>query len=141
MPKQPKIAQSPSPQKQPYSQEIEVSKLKVQWCFELFDKGAKWHDGNYTEETFREIAGFLQGYSTMRWGLIEQDRTRNHEVCVVKMIKDAQKRLEEIKLDDYDRLWHFRFDGKKRLWGIRNGHVFRILWYDPQHKICPSEKK
>lgn len=57
------------------------------------------------------------------------------------MISEAQTRLEELKLDDEEELFRFRLDGTARVWGIREGRVFKILWWDPEHEICPSNKR
>ncbi len=56
------------------------------------------------------------------------------------MISKAQSRLLHLKLDDEEELFRFRLDGESRVWGIREGRVFRILWWDPGHEICPSAK-
>ncbi len=82
----------------------------------------------------------MKSYSTMTWGQIEQDRHRDHVVSMDSLIKEARDRLIELQLDDYP-LMRFRFDGLKRLYGIRTGRFFQVLWWDPQHKVCPSQKK
>jgi len=60
---------------------------------------------------------------------------------VASIIKDAQKRLEELKLDDVDQLYSLRLNGRERLWGIRSNDKFSILWWDPEHQICPAPLK
>lgn len=137
--KKPRHKKTPSLKKKATSQEmVPVSKKQVKWCFELFDKNITWHEDDYTEETFRTVAKNMKKYSSMTWGAIENNRHRNHSVKAHKIIPQAQKRLVELMLDDYDDIWRFRFDGLKRIWGIRDKHIFRVLWWDPQHKICPS---
>jgi hypothetical protein len=51
---------------------------------------------------------------------------------------EAKKRLKEIDLDDYDGLWELRVSGKPRVWGILNHNIFYLVWWDPDHKVCPS---
>jgi hypothetical protein len=72
-----------------------------------------------------------------------QDTIKNgsHFVNISKLIPEAQKRLTQIKKDDLDELFSFRVSGKKRVWGIREGRLFWILWWDPNHEVCPSLKK
>ena len=65
--------------------------------------------------------------------------TNSHFIPVAHLIKEAQKRAEELKIDDYE-FFSLRLDAKKRLWGIIDGGVFQIIWYDPNHEICPSHK-
>jgi len=69
----------------------------------------------------------------------KRNGTRNHAISVGEIIKPAQKRLEELNLY-YDELYSLRLTGAERLWGIIEGGVFRVIWYDPNHEICPSQK-
>jgi len=43
--------------------------------------------------------------------------------------------------DAVEDLFSLRLTGKKRLWGIRDRHVFKVFWWDPEHGVCPSELK
>ncbi|MGH9069353.1 MAG: hypothetical protein ACRD0J_17955 [Acidimicrobiales bacterium] len=53
----------------------------------------------------------------------------------------AKRRLGELDLDDYDSLWELHLTGKQRLWAVRDGPVLALLWWDPNHQVCPSHKK
>jgi hypothetical protein len=138
----PKIKEGyqPSLEKQPKAVAVPDRARTVQWCFQLFDKSACWHEKSYAEETFRHVACLLREYSGRTWGQIEQDRKRDHAVEIAGLIPEARQRLQALHLDDCGPFWRFRFDGVKRIWGIRDRHVFRILWWDPQHRVCPSKK-
>jgi len=76
---------------------------------------------------------------TVPWN--ELHATGSHSIPVSKLIRKAQRRLESLKLDDFQEIYSLRMSGKKRLWGIRVGSILRFLWWDPEHKICPSKKK
>ena len=56
------------------------------------------------------------------------------------MCLEAQKRLTDLELDDHGALWEMRLAGEPRVWGLRNGHVFYPVWWDPDHSVCPSDK-
>lgn len=103
----PKIKQGhePSSEKHPRAIDEEVRKRTVQWCFGLFDKGACWHDNTHSEETFRHVAGLLKDYSSRTWGQIAQDHKRDHSVEMSQLTPAAQRRLEELRLDDWGHLW------------------------------------
>jgi hypothetical protein len=60
---------------------------------------------------------------------------------VDKLIKEAQDRLTEISLDDLDELTSLHLTGKGRVWGIIDQGVMNLLWWDPEHQVCPSHKK
>ncbi len=129
----------PSEKKQPVIAETPVTNLRVEWCFRLFDD-FEWNGDSDSEESFRKVALHLKDYSSRTWKQIIQNKKRDHPVNVSELIRKAQQRLEDLNLGDHDLLWRFRFDGRKRIWGIKHEHVFRVLWWDPQHRICPSQK-
>ncbi len=86
-----------------------------------------------------EVVKKLGQFESMTWFQI--DAAGSHPIEVYKLIKVARDRLEELKLDDFDELYSLRLTGTQRLWGIRDRNVFRALWWDPEHEICPSPKK
>jgi hypothetical protein len=65
----------------------------------------------------------------------------NKPVPFEKLCPEAQARLREIDLEEYDGLWELRLTGKGRIWGIRRRHVFYAVWWDPTHAVCPSKMK
>jgi hypothetical protein len=87
-----------------------------------------------------EILAKMQQFETQTWGEIIRDRERNHPVAVEDMAPEAQRRIERLGLD-VDGLFRFRLDGQKRLWGIRDCAHFKIVWWDPEHKVCPSIRR
>jgi hypothetical protein len=95
-----------------------------------------WHE--IGRARLSEIRKCLQNFETMTWSEI---RNGSHMVSVDDLIRPARKRLEELKLDDLDYLFSLRLAGKERVWGILEGNIFNILWWDPLHKICPAPKK
>lgn len=54
--------------------------------------------------------------------------------------QEARQRLVELELDDQDRIFRFRMSNKRRLYGFIFGITFETVWYDAEHKICPSAK-
>jgi len=70
----------------------------------------------------------------------------SHLVKTKNLCAEAQKRLMELQkgpLEDLDleEIYSLRLTGKKRVWGIKDGNIFRLLWWDPEHEVCPSHKK
>ena len=82
----------------------------------------------------------LKNYSKRTWEEIISDNNNNASIPVKKFIRNARKRLVKIKLDDHDELFHFILSGEKRLWGFRESNYFYIIWWDPYHEICPTNK-
>lgn len=133
--------------KTPVIQESPESYLKKRpsWRFNRCDESCngKWCVKSHNE--FTEILSKLEVFEKMTWDEINKDSRNNnnkhHFIARDKWIKEAQKRADELKLFDYDQLFSFALDGKRRLWGILEDGVFTIVWYDPKHEICPSNKK
>lgn len=95
---------------------------------------------NLSGETFRDIRNKLACFETMTWGAIVGKR--HHFLSAESVCKEAMTRLQELKQDDAaDLLFSFALSGQNRLIGIRTGREFRVLWWDPDHAVSPSEKK
>ena len=115
---------------------------KMRWSFELFDEQKKWWDNDsYRAKTFNDIAGHLKSFERRCWQDIEGNRKRDHAVTIDRLVPEARKRLQELKLEDCECLMRLRFTGTQRVWGFRKDYYFMILWWDPLHKVCPSKKK
>jgi len=82
----------------------------------------------------------LRDMESMTWQHIESS-TGSHLVAAESVCKAARDRLEEIQQDDVTNLFSLRMSGAGRVWGIRDGRVLVILWWDPCHQVCPSHKK
>lgn len=108
---------------------------QISISFVLFDDTswcAEYDEGSY----FAAVAKKIKQYESMQWMDIV---SRDHRVVLGKLITKAMKRLVELRLDDVDELWRFQLNGLKRLWGVRFGSCFYVLWWDPRHVICPSK--
>lgn len=112
------------------------------WSIAIFDAAGPWGRGQPSETTlWSQIFPKLRNYESMTWGEIYRNKKRDHSVAVSGIVKVARERLVTLKLDDLDELFRFRLSGTMRVWGIREGRVFRILWWDPDHEVWPVEPK
>lgn len=89
--------------------------------------------------TLDDIIQRLKGYEGLSWH--EVHKSGSHSVSLDKIIPEAQRRLEELNLDDVDNIYSLRIGGQERIWGIKQGDAFLLLWWDPEHQVCPSNKK
>ena len=89
-----------------------------------------------------ELLARFRQWEMMTWGeILSEGRRQNHAISVNQCIDKAQERLEFLKLDDLEELTSLRVNSKGRVLGIRDREVFRILWWDPEHEVCPSRLK
>lgn len=118
-----------------------LSKTPV-WQFCKNDKDhSKWSIRtccNFNEDVMDK----LNDFEGLTWNEIinTNGRDTNHYVYVNKFIKEAQSRLSELHIYD-DQMFSLRLSGKKRLYGILDDGIFRIVWYDAEHEIYISKKK
>lgn len=97
-----------------------------------------WQDA--TEATLNSVRSRLEAFESMTWKEILLDgKKANHAVKVHLLCKSAQDRLEEIfGALDVDQLISLRVSGTERIWGLLDGATMKILWWDPDHEVCPS---
>ena len=88
----------------------------------------------------------LRHFESQTWKDLEKEqfgergKTKHHSVSISKIIPEARKRLEELKIEDVDELFSIRFSGQQRIWGIRHFSFLKILWIDLKHEICPPSR-
>ncbi len=128
------------PRKGPIDPENSNGQTPV-WSITIFDVDGPWgrelcdRDGAIWNEIFPK----LRAYESMTWSQITTNKKRDHSVSVGGISKAARDRLIELNLDDIESLFRFRLTGKIRVWGIREGRIFRLLWWDPEHEIWPVD--
>lgn len=142
MKKKPTHSQNPTTNKIPTAREnVEKhNSERLVWRVSIIDKDGKWGWGRIDSNMlWDKIHSKLKSFESMT--LHEITNKGSHNIKVNQIVKDAQKRLEEIKQADVDELFSLRLSGKERIWGIVDRNIFKILWWDPKHEICLSSKK
>lgn len=114
---------------------------QIFWSFSLIDCDGRWGFHSICKNEFHHlVTSELKSKEGINWAELKSSGG-SHSVERSKLIKAARDRLTDIHLDDIDELFSMRFSGKKRIWGIRDENVFKLLWWDPDHEICPAPKK
>lgn len=99
-----------------------------------------WHQ--VSREKILDIRQKLANFESMTWGeILVKGKQNNHLVPVNEIIRPAQERLREIDQDDVDELVSLRLAGRARVWGILEGSVLKVLWWDPEHQVYPVDKR
>lgn len=83
----------------------------------------------------------MDDWASMRWGEIDNNKKHYHMTGLDGLCSEAVDRLRYLEFADGDRLACLRFSSTQRLWGVRDADRFRILWWDPEHRVYPSRKK
>jgi len=138
--KQARAANVPSPQRKPFwfpppsfnedPPSWRISKIEMSDPF-------GWHeiDRGKLDDVRRKLAQF----ESMTWNeILVRSKKQHHSVSVADLCGEAKNRLMEVGLGDVETLVSLRLSGKERVWGWRQGATLLILWWDPDHAICPS---
>jgi hypothetical protein len=111
-----------------------------------FRKVDRFYDGEWgwpklTDNDARALHTFFHECGCKTWNEICAETSgrhrKHHPQPVESLVKEAQQRLDEIDLDDLSELFRFRLMGEQRLWGVRIGVQFYVVWWDPHHKVYP----
>jgi hypothetical protein len=97
-----------------------------------------WHQCDSHEKYF-EILVKKKAFEGMTFS--DLGKNGSHNVESWKLCKEAKDRLAELSLDDIEQLYSLRLTGTNRVWCLLQGSVMRVLWWDPNHQVCPSIKK
>ena len=125
--KTPKATQLPSDQCQP---DIRADQM---------DHGGDWGWDKFESACMQELLTKIFEFQKLSWQDLKN--SGSHFVRVGDLCSMAQKRLQVIKKEDLDELFSLRLTGRKRIWGIKEGNILWLLWWDPEHKVCSSPKK
>ena len=99
-----------------------------------------WHE--IPKDKLKDIHKQLADFERRTWREILVDsKKQNHAIPTGDLSREARTRLEELKLDDVDEVISLRLSGKERVFGIRQDVALTLLWWDPEHEVCPSELK
>ena len=147
--KRPRAAHRPSAAKQPRAKFEPESTLAQTPCWQLghLDLDGEWGWKHLDAPTLiDELHDKLRNFETMKWSEIlsaaggRRQGTNSHAIPIDELCREAQQRLASLGYEDIDELFSLRLSGTCRLWGIREGRVLRVIWYDPEHQICPSPR-
>lgn len=109
------------------------------WAFRIVDLGGPWCWSALGGDALREVLQRMRELETMTWHAISE--TGSHFIDVVRLSAAARDRLMEIQQDDVDQVYSVRVTGRRRIIGIRDGGVLRVLWWDPSHEVCPAPRR
>lgn len=120
----------------------------VVWIFDNIDRAGKFAF-DISRKDFKpyDIMEKLIEYSSMTWADIKRQthddgKSKHHLLDATKLSNEAMERLKSKKLEeDSDSIFSFALQNKLRIVGIRKNEYFHVLWYDPNHEVCPSKKR
>jgi hypothetical protein len=150
-------AKRPKVREHPESRKIKVGAdpasfdaQTIAWHFHRLDDPHVDWGWNIQPTDWREVLRQLRAFEGLTWAKIQEQAggrshgSNSHMLDVSALSTNAQRRLVELKLDEYDSVFSLRMSNTLRLYGIRDGRVLQLLWRDPHHGTrrgaCPTTK-
>jgi hypothetical protein len=137
--KQPRAIAIPTTDKTPRATTFPDEASRPEFRADRMDIGGPWDWNMLAAKHLQDFLKKLLEVQKLSWQILREKHS--HLVDINKIIPEAQKRLQKIGQDDLDQLYSLSLSGRLRVWGIKDGNIFWLLWWDPQHSICPSLKK
>lgn len=138
--KRPAVAARPEAARRPHLAPTAGDHATLAWRIGTVDRNGPWGWDKVTQSELVAIHERCADWETMRQGEFFGPGG-NKLIPTDHLCPRARARLEELELDDVDGLWELRVGGQPRVWGFRLDNVFRFLWWDPRHEVCPSTKR
>lgn len=141
--KTPKFRETISDSKTPRLESVSDYRRQFpSWQVSLLQMVDPWGWHGLEKVKTEEIRKKLSQFENKTWNtILANEGDRNHFIAKDNLCKKARDRLAEIGQDDVDAVLSLRLSGKERIYGILDMAVLKLLWWDPNHQICPAPKK
>ena len=139
--KRPKRKIDPKPGKFPQIQsgiQESFQGYKIRWSFSLLDMDGLFGWSRCSVSDLKKLKLRLSSFETMTWAEIEGGR--HHSIPIADLSAQAKRCLDREELNDVDEVFSLAIGGRERVIGIRDRDVFKLLWWDPEHEVCPSKR-
>lgn len=112
------------------------------WRFCRMQFDGPWNWNGCKRKHWLKVLERLKALEQMTLDTIISD-DESHSIPVGDLVRRARDRLVTISLDDVDGLFSLRVEGRMRVWAIQMGSssTLELLWFDPNHEVCPSKKR
>lgn len=121
----------------------------IAWQFRRMDESHEhWGWNQLRAPQWKQFLRQLKQFEGLTWAQIKEAAggrrrgTNNHSLLIADLNSAARKRISDLHLDQYDKIFSLRMTNTLRIYGIRDGRVMRLLWYDPFHGtgqgVCPT---
>ncbi|WP_120523025.1 hypothetical protein [Arthrobacter celericrescens] len=129
-------------------QPVAIDDKLFKWSAQEVDHehSGEW-DWDLSPKETADLLDLLSRTSELTWREVKEltfnasrrSRALHHAQPVGSICEAAQRRLHDIGRGDQEEVFRLRHGNLIRVWGVLEGPVFSILWYDRNHKVCPSD--
>ncbi len=97
-----------------------------------------WHIAS--AEEMQQVRAKLAAFESMTWKqILYEGGYRNHFIGKDRICPEALARLVALGQDDVDSVMSLGITQMGRVFGIMEHNVLKVLWWDPNHQVCPVE--
>ena len=124
---------------------VSTDRETLVWSFDRIDKNGTFKFELEREDMeHKELLYYMMQYSARTWDSIKKDthdggKSKHHYLGYDSLCKHAQDRIRIMQIEDIDIIYSLALTNKLRIIGLRDGRVFRAVWFDPEHEFCPVE--
>lgn len=154
---QPRVLLEPETSKSARTAATPESIMQMKMSFRLFeyaDRDGEWSWGqerNWCSQQAKDGSGCairltMNDMCQLTWAEIFSQTTggkdrhkKHHSQSWESICNEAQQRWIDIDRTE-EELFRFRIGSKQRIWGVRQGATFFVVWWDAEHQIYPTEK-
>ena len=112
---------------------------RLSWRLGDADLGGAFGWDSISDAHLRSVFKMLCEADKSAWEAMAGDGMGQiKSIPVGNLSSSAKRRLQEIQRDDEEWLHEIRLGSRPRMWGIRRQGIFHILWWDPNHRVCPA---
>jgi len=127
-----RVVASKAPQARPPA----ANSLNPRWSFVRVDHEGPWPWDGISGDRLVSLMKRLADLERATWAGMGQ--AGSHFVAVGRIAPEAQRRLPQLQLDDVDELFSARIGARGRIWGTRVRDTLFLMWWDPEHRVCPG---
>lgn len=120
----------------------------IAWHFHRIDRIHPHWGWQLNPETWGTILQHLISFEGLTWAKLKEQSggrrvgTNHHSIKIAELNRAARERIAELRLDDYDTVFSLRISNTVRIYGVRDGRVLVLVWYDDCHgtrnEVCPT---
>ncbi|EOP46686.1 MAG6450 family protein [Bacillus cereus] len=97
----------------------------------LCDKNGQLHE--LTKRDLKHLSNFLRRVSVMTWSQIRlSDGIKTKKIPITSLRYTLPNSVSE-----EEEILEMRVSQEHRLWGFQNQSTFYVIWFDPNHSVCP----
>ncbi|HUX44658.1 MAG TPA: hypothetical protein VMV57_07905 [Terracidiphilus sp.] len=120
---------------------VDYFHLKASWRIKKIQMVDPYSFHQLTAEELSRLRERLSNLETMTWNdIFVTAKKHNHSIPVHELRCEHARKWMKANMPDQLELWTLRVTGVERVWGVFSEGAYQIIFWDPQHRIYPSER-